>query len=189
MTKRDELLSAGQAAELMGVHVETVRRLARRREIPSFKVGADWRFSREALHEWFAGQQPRGGAPLVLVVDDEPEMVRSMSRMVERLGCRSQTAADGIEALERVNLKVPDLIFLDLAMPGMNGPEFLERLRGEHPSLLVVIVTGHPDSDLMHRAAQYPPVMLLPKPAEPGQVERTVRAVLGDAMAKGDHRG
>jgi excisionase family DNA binding protein len=176
-----EVLDAYEAADLLGAHVETVRRLARRGDIPSFKLGSEWRFSREALRRWFSEQRPRE-APAVLVVDDDPRVLRSLTRMIERLGCRAQGAANGPAALELVERSAPDLILLDLQMPGMNGPELLDRLRPRHPDLPVVIVTGHPDSDLMQRASQHAPIMVLPKPTHATQIERTVRAVLGDRL-------
>ena len=180
MAAESEILNAREAASFLGAHVETVRRLARRGAIPSFKVGTDWRFSREALRRWFEGQHPRAMSPSVLVVDDDPEVVRAISRTVERLGYRSRRATTGAEGLDLVSRDTPDLIFLDLVMPGKSGPEFLADLRPAHPDLPVVIVTGYPDGDLMHQAAKHPPIMLLSKPATPDQIERTIRTVLGD---------
>lgn len=191
MPADSEILNASQAASFLGTHVETVRRLARRGAIPSFKVGTDWRFSMDALRRWFEQQDPRGRAASVLVIDDDPEVVRSIARTAERLGYRAHRASNGAEGLELVSRETPGLIFLDLVMPGQNGPEFLDELRPAHPDLPVVIVTGYPDSDLMHRAAKHPPIMLLSKPATPDQIERTIRTVLGDppAAQKAGRRG
>jgi CheY-like chemotaxis protein len=109
-------------------------------------------------------------------------MVRALCRVVGSLGCHTRSATSGEEALAFIEARVPDLLFLDLAMPGMTGPDVLERIRPDHPDLPVVIVTGYPDSDLMHRAAQHPPLMLVAKPASPDQIEGTLRAVLGDRI-------
>ena len=178
-------MNALEAASFLGAHVETVRRLARRGAIPSFKVGTDWRFSRAALRRWFEEQQPARGRPAsVLVVDDDPEVVRSIGRTAERLGYRSLRATSGAAGLEIVSREAPGLIFLDLVMPGKSGPDFLDELRPVHPDLPVVIVTGYPDGELMHRAAKHPPIMLLSKPATPEQIERTIRTVLGEPPAR-----
>ena len=56
MTPNPEVLRAEEAAAFLCAHVETVRRLARRGEIPSFKVGKDWRFYRQALLRWIEEQ-------------------------------------------------------------------------------------------------------------------------------------
>ena len=81
--------------------------------------------------------------------------------------------------MELVAQDVPDVILLDLKMPDMNGPQFLEELRKTHPDLPVVIVTGYPNSELMQEAAKFAPVMLLAKPVENALLERTVRTVVG----------
>jgi len=185
MTIDSGVLNAREAAAFLGAHVETVRRLARRGGIPSFKVGKDWRFRKEALLAWTDEQ--RMSAPpshcSVLVVDDDHLFCRMISRILNRSGCRAIQALRGEEGLEIVARQAPDLILLDLKMPGMNGPQFLEELRKTHPDLPVVIVTGYPDSELMVQAMQYAPVMLLSKPVERELLERTVRAVVGDKIA------
>ena len=179
-------LNARQAAAFLGAHVETVRRLARRGGIPSFKVGKDWRFHKVALHHWseiHPRQHSNGNPGLVLIIDDDEQFCRSMSRIIERLECSTRIATGGAEGLELVVREVPDLIFLDLVMPEMTGPQFLAELRKIHPDLPVVIVTGYPESELMREAAGYAPVMLLAKPIEPELLERTVRTALGEKMA------
>lgn len=52
MKSESGVLNAKEAAEYFKAHVETVRRMARRGEIPAFKVGKDWRFQKEALKKW-----------------------------------------------------------------------------------------------------------------------------------------
>lgn len=188
MTGESDVLNAQQAAAFLGAHVETIRRLARRGGLPSFKVGKDWRFFREALLRWLEDQASSGGQPWVLVVDDD-EVVRStLSRLLGRLGCRTRQAADGATGLQEIAREAPDLVLLDLLMPEMNGPEFLRALRVTHPDLPVVIVTGYPDGELMHEAARHGPLLLLAKPVELDQLERTVRAVLGIRATTGRAR-
>jgi excisionase family DNA binding protein len=132
------------------------------------------------------GEPPRGPALAsgasgcdVLIVDDEEGVCRMLARLLERFGCRSRAELDGAAGLEQVAREVPDLLLLDLVMPGMKGPEFLARLREDHPDLPVVIVTAFPDSDLMSRAMAFAPVMILAKPVSPALLHRTLRAVLG----------
>lgn len=187
-----DVLDALAAAELLNVHVETLRRLARRGEIPSFKVGKDWRFERGALERWANGQRavvqpvlpsppPRKPSerPLVLVVDDEERVRSSLLGMLDRLGCRGVAAADGAAALELLGRETPALVLLDLMMPRMSGPEVLRRIRATHQELPVVIVTGHPDSALMTEAMDHGPLLLLSKPVSAAQLTRTVGVVLG----------
>jgi excisionase family DNA binding protein len=178
------VLNIREAAGFLGVHEQTVRKLARRGAVPCFKVGRDWRFRREALLRWSEEQQPQGGAIYVLAVDDDENICRMLARILSRSGHRVVTATSGQRGLELVAQETPDVLLLDLVMPDMNGPRFLEHLRRTHPSLPVVIVTGHPDSQLMTQAARFAPVMLLAKPVEPELLERTVRTAAGRGAAR-----
>jgi CheY-like chemotaxis protein len=79
----------------------------------------------------------------VLLVDDEREFVQTLS---ERLGMRdigSAAAFDGESALELVRDDEPEVMLLDLRMPGIDGIEVLKRVKAEHPQIEVVILTGH----------------------------------------------
>lgn len=79
----------------------------------------------------------------VLLVDDEDEFRRSASRSLERRGLAVREAEDGTAALAAVRQERPDLVILDLRMPGMDGIETLRRLRGIDESLPVIVLTGH----------------------------------------------
>ena len=63
MSRALEVLNTQETAALLGVHVETVRRLARSGALPSFKVGKDWRFRRDALLQWIDEQQRMNKRP------------------------------------------------------------------------------------------------------------------------------
>jgi two-component system, OmpR family, response regulator CpxR len=79
----------------------------------------------------------------VLLVDDEREFVRTLS---ERLGLReidSQIAYDGESAMDMVHEDPPEVMVLDLQMPGIDGIEVLRRVKAEKPEIEVVILTGH----------------------------------------------
>jgi CheY-like chemotaxis protein len=77
----------------------------------------------------------------ILVVDDEPDIVRVVTRIMEYCGFTVATAHDGFEALERVNEDPPpNLIILDLNLPGMNGFEVCRRLRDNERTRSIPIV-------------------------------------------------
>ncbi|MFH1807533.1 MAG: response regulator [Pseudomonadota bacterium] len=175
------VLDARAAAELLGVHVETLRRLARRGGVPAFKVGKDWRFDRAALQRWTQTEAVPARVTTVLLIDDDRLVLKAMRRVLERQGCRVLTALDGLQGLAQVRSESPDLVLLDLQMPAMSGPEFLRELRRTRPEMPVIIVTGYPDSKLMQQAIPYGPLMLLEKPASPSQLEGAVRMALGEA--------
>ncbi len=64
----------------------------------------------------------------ILVVDDNRSIVRTLQLVLERQGYRVMTAYDGYEALEKARLEKPDVILLDVVMPGIDGYEVCERL-------------------------------------------------------------
>jgi len=183
VSRDSDVLNAIEAAALLGSHVETIRKLARRNEIPCFKAGRDWRFRKEALLRWADEQRSGAGDCSVLIIDDDENACSSFRRILRRVDCRVLQATSAADGLDLVAREAPDLILLDLLMPEMNGPQFLEELRKKYPDLPVVIVTGYPDSELMKQAMRYAPLMLLEKPVDPDLLERTVRMVLGKKTA------
>lgn len=186
MTDQSQALNIREAAALLGVHEQTVRKLARSGKLPAFKVGRDWRFSRGALEQWtFQQSVSNGNGCSVLVVDDEEEVCRALAERVSRLGCRARFETSSASGLTAVTASRPDLILLDLMMPELNGVSFLKTLRQTEPDLPVVIVTGFPDSKLLHDAMGYAPVMLLAKPVAQPLLARTIRALGSDtALAR-----
>lgn len=177
-TASEEVLDAFEAAWLIGAHVETLRRMARRGQVPAYKVGKDWRFRREALDEWCETHHLRSGPALALVVDDEKSVRDTVRAFLETDGYRVNTASDGREAISCARRDMPDVVLLDLVMPRMSGVDALKELHAMDPDVPVIIVTGHPDSELMRQALRHPPVILLPKPVEKSTLIRTVKRVL-----------
>ncbi len=86
----------------------------------------------------------------VLVVDDEEDVREYLSTVLEDCGLRVLTAADGAEALQRVETAIPDFISLDLVMPNRSGFKFLRDLRRkqEWRDIPVLVVTAHAHDDL-----------------------------------------
>jgi len=79
----------------------------------------------------------------VLLVDDEEEFVRTLSERLQMRDLDSQTAFDGEQALEVMQDGVPDVMVLDLKMPGIDGMEVLRRMKERYPTVQVIIYTGH----------------------------------------------
>jgi CheY-like chemotaxis protein len=88
-----------------------------------------------------------GRAPLILVVEDDPEVRAVTLAMVARLGCRTIEAAGAEEALARLSTgAAPDLLFTDIVLPkGMNGIELARAARELNPGLRVLFTSGYPD--------------------------------------------
>jgi DNA-binding response OmpR family regulator len=79
----------------------------------------------------------------VLLVDDEKEFVQTLSERLATRDIASSIAYDGEEALARVDADSPEVMVLDLKMPGIDGLQVLRRVKAGHPQIEVIILTGH----------------------------------------------
>ena len=83
--------------------------------------------------------------PRVLVIDDEEGIRSSLKMTLEYDGCEVLLAATGEEGVKLVEREAPDLVFLDIKMPGMDGLEVLQKLRHLVETVPIVIISGHAD--------------------------------------------
>ena len=81
--------------------------------------------------------------PLVLVVDDEQSIRNTLSGIFEDENYRTVTAEDGPSAIDIVEQFSPDLVFLDIWMPGLDGIETLEKIKKCCPAVQVIMISGH----------------------------------------------
>ena len=81
---------------------------------------------------------------LALVVDDEPDAVAFMSRILENNGFKTYSANNGNEAFERVKEQKPDIVFLDLMMPEESGMQFIHNIKKSenYKNIPIIIVSG-----------------------------------------------
>lgn len=81
----------------------------------------------------------------VLIVDDNPDAVESLRQLMEATGRKVCTARDGLSALTEAEDFWPDVVLLDIAMPGLDGYEVARRLRAHPamPGVRIIAVTGH----------------------------------------------
>jgi DNA-binding NtrC family response regulator len=79
----------------------------------------------------------------ILLVDDEKEFVQSLSERLELRDLKAEVAHDGEQALAAVQEKEPDVMVLDLRMPGIDGMEVLRKVKQAHPKVRVIVLTGH----------------------------------------------
>ena len=111
----------------------------------------------------------------ILVADDEADIRAGAERILGRAGFRVFQAARGDEALELVEALRPDLVLLDLKMPGRDGMEVLQHIRERHPGILVVIITGYATVEAAIEAMKRGAYDFIPKPFEPDQLRLVVR--------------
>jgi DNA-binding NtrC family response regulator len=111
----------------------------------------------------------------VLLVDDEEDYVKAMAERMDMRDLESHVALNGEEALEFLENNSPDVIVLDLRMPGMQGMEVLERVRKEHPHIQVIILTGHGGEKEEKEARRLGAFEYLQKPADTSDLVRTIQ--------------
>jgi DNA-binding response OmpR family regulator len=102
--------------------------------------------------------------PKILLVDDEKEFVQTLSERLQKRDLESTVVFDGEEALELVEKDQPDVMVLDLMMPGIGGIEVLRRLKRTHPNIEVIILTGHGSEREEQIAAELGAFAYLQKP-------------------------
>jgi DNA-binding response OmpR family regulator len=79
----------------------------------------------------------------VLLVDDEEDFASTLAERLRLRGFQVETAYDGEQALQAIENSPPELVVLDVMMPGMRGMEVLQRLKVSHPHMVVILLTGH----------------------------------------------
>ena len=116
----------------------------------------------------------------VVIVDDEPIIVEGLSRLLpwEKYGCEVVgTAYNGNEGLEMIRKDKPDVLFSDIAMPGMDGLTMIAALRSEFPEMQISILTGYRDFDFCQRALRLGVARFLLKPSNMEELEEALRTM------------
>ena len=114
----------------------------------------------------------------VLVVDDSAMIRRIVIEVVEQAGCRAIEAADGYEALAAVEAATPDLLILDLIMPGMSGLATLEQLRAQPKgaAVPVLMLTVEDSDEVVQQAMAHDVSGYLTKPIDLDELRGAIRA-------------
>ena len=109
----------------------------------------------------------------ILVIDDEAGIRDSMRRTLEYQGYQFIGASSGQEGIALIERDPPDLVFLDIKMPGMDGLDVLDRIKAAHPELPVVMVSGHGTAQTGYDASRRGASGFIEKPfSEPVLLER-----------------
>lgn len=102
--------------------------------------------------------------PSLLIVDDEPSILQSLGGLLSDEGFEVTTAANGYEALKIIDEESPDLVLLDIWMPGIDGIETLKEIKKENPNIQVIIITGHGTIETAVKATKLGAYDLIEKP-------------------------
>ena len=123
----------------------------------------------------------RGLAPLVLLVEDDPETRQFYTVALERDGFQVDQAHNGHQALDKAFQALPDLVVTDIAVPGLDGIELCRRLRADQrtSSVPVLAVTGYDDRQYSDRATVAGADVVMLKPCAADQIVAAARRLLG----------
>ncbi len=119
----------------------------------------------------------------ILVVDDEPAICWGVKQLLEREGHRVTILSSGEAALNAVTQRRPDLLLMDVRLPGISGLETLDIVRQRFPKLPVVIMTAFGQLDIAVQVMRHPGVDYLAKPFDLDQVSGVVQRMLQDSAS------
>ncbi len=151
--------------------------LAQRADVPTFDPNA----------ERVAPQVPKmsaapatAGPPLIMIVDDSLTVRKITSRMLTREGFEVMTAKDGVDALQMLADRAPDVILLDIEMPRMDGFEFAKTLKREprHANIPIIMITSRTAEKHRNRAKELGVDLYLGKPYQEEELLRNLREML-----------
>jgi len=185
----ETLMDIKQIAEYLQMNKMTVYKLARQGKIPAFKVASEWRFKKELIDKWLMSQlkgkhQLEGfeaevkleGSKAVLIVDDEEVIRDFFARTLTEY--RVLTAASGEEALSIIKKDRPDLVLLDIKMPGIDGIETLRRIKEFDASIAVIMLSAYGTLQANMEAARLGAYSSIAKPFDLKEMKSVIKSAV-----------
>lgn len=185
----ENLMDIKQVAEYLQMNKMTVYKLAREGRIPAFKVASEWRFRKDLIDKWLMSQlkgktmvenleiEPKlETGKTVLIVDDE-EVIRDFFAHT-LLEYRIITAASGEEAIDMVKKDRPDLVLLDIKMPGIDGIETLRRIKEIDRGIVVIMLSAHGTLETNLEAARLGAYTSIAKPFDLEDTKSMIKGAL-----------
>lgn len=130
--------------------------------------------------------QTEMGRPQILWADDEIELLKPHILFLNEKGYDVTGVNSGVEALDEVEAKPFDVVFLDENMPGLNGIETLQRIKTRHPDVPVIMITKSEEEHIMEEAIGSKISDYLIKPVNPNQILLAVKKILDNRRLRGE---
>ena len=124
----------------------------------------------------------------VMIVDDEPIIVEGLSRSIawEKWNCKvAATAHDGLEGKKIIEEIHPDIVFMDICMPEMDGLAMIAAIHSQFPDLEVCVLTGYRDFEYAKEAIRLGVTRFLLKPSNMDELEEAIGKMCGNLKRKG----
>lgn len=126
--------------------------------------------------------------PSVLIVDDEPSILKTLGDLLTDEGFEVITALNGYEALKSIDSDSPDLVLLDIWMPGIDGIETLKAIKKDNPHIQVIIITGHGTIETAVKATKLGAFDLIEKPLSIDKVILSINNALNFRRLEEENR-
>ncbi len=117
-------------------------------------------------------------AKKILVVDDEYSFCKFMKEYLTRLGYAVTISMNGEQALDLIGMEKPDIMTLDMRMPGLNGYDILERLRKENSTLKVIVISAIDTPEMEEHLTRFGAHAVLRKPMDLEEMAQTIKRLL-----------
>lgn len=193
----ENLMDIAQLAEYLQMNKMTVYKLARQGKVPAFKVASEWRFKKELIDAWLMSQLKEGpefeeikiaekikSGKTLLVVDDDKAIQDFFERALKD-NYDIVKASSGEEALEIVSSSKPDLILLDIRMPGINGIETLKRIKEIDNTIAVIMLSAYGTLETNLEAVRLGAFSSIAKPFDLSDMKSVIRNSLVTAAVPG----
>jgi two-component system nitrogen regulation response regulator NtrX len=126
--------------------------------------------------------------PTILAVDDEATILQSLSGILSDEGFEVLTASNGYEALKIIDQESPDLVLLDIWMPGIDGIETLQEIKRTNPFLQVIMISGHGTIETAVKATKFGAYDFIEKPLSIEKVVVTINNALNFRQLEEENR-
>ena len=120
--------------------------------------------------------------PRILIGDDEQELVNFLAEEFKDRGLDVDTALNGLEAVESVMAKSPDIVLLDVRMPGMDGIAALKKFKDINPVLKVVMMTAFQDEKIMEQARALGAIDYIKKPVSLAYLDTVIMGEISSLL-------
>lgn len=124
----------------------------------------------------------------ILVVDDDPGMVDTLTDILEAVQYRVFTAASGRTAIAELGETPPDVVLMDIQMPGLNGVQTLRAIKDRSPGVPVIMMTAYTRDELVHEAERLSGRAVLRKPLDVAEVLALIGEIACDGCAEDGRR-
>ncbi|MFH2047480.1 MAG: sigma-54 dependent transcriptional regulator [Pseudomonadota bacterium] len=126
--------------------------------------------------------------PSILIVDDNPSILQSLKGLLADEGFEVMLASNGYEGLKIIDKESPDLVLLDIWMPGIDGIETLKQIKKDNPHIQVIIITGHGNIETAVKAIKLGAYDLIEKPLSIDKIIVTINNALNFRRLEEENR-